>query len=1288
VLLLVLGVGFFGILPRFEKLNSLIAGLEDKLRSEMAQIGNLGQKGEKSWWEADDTEEGKTYLVLRLEDGTLVRAEVVEGEVTDEKLTADSVVRMEGGETVVLKSNIGEGDITEWHLASGSVEKAEIKNGVVTTKKLANGSVTNVKIARGTITGSRIKNYTVAGEDIASDGSVVKSIAGDGAVTATNNNDGSYSLVLKPTCSNNQILKWNETAGEWECAEDGGGGSSGGGIPLDANFGGDVSGTYGAIAVTDDSHTHTSATLPAATSYLGSTIETGEITNDTILEVDLSTSNAPAAGQVLTYNAGTGGFTWANDAGGISYTAGAGLDLTVAEFSTDLLSTGGLQVSGADNELGIKLDGATLALGAGGLKIADTYDDNFLTTSTGLQLTGGTLTGTLTLNDNDGASNDVNLNIGDANETGQIVFYDGSANTGTLSQDSIGADAVYTLTGATGYLLTSANYTSYLAHDSITGAGTVDTTAEVQAVAVGGDLSGTVGNIAVTDDSHNHTTTTISGLDISSDTNLIGGSHLTLNDDTMDVDDDFVLNTGDTITGTLIVNDNDGASNDVNITLGDANETGQIVFYDGSANTGTLSQDSIGADAVYTLTGATGYLLTSANYTSYLAHDSITGAGTVDTTAEVQAVAVGGDLSGTVGNAAVGDDSHAHTTTTISGLDISADTNLSGDTEIVLTDDALSIASSITRDSELSAYALLTGGTFSGTVTLNDNDGASNDVNLNIGDANETGQIVFYDGSANTGTLSQDSIGADAVYTLTGATGYLLTSANYTSYLAHDSITGAGTVDTTAEVQAVAVGGDLSGTVGNAAVGDDSHAHTTTTISGLDISADTNVSGDTEIVLTDDALSIASSITRDSELAAYLQLAGGTMTGNLTIQKADPTLVLDTLTATDTDFWLGVTEDAGGDDDDKFQIGDGTTPGTNPFLTIDTSGQVGIGTVSPGGMVEIDTGTSSGIALLIDQDDTDATALDFDINNVSGDILNMDWGGATTLTAALQAIDIDFTNVTADGTNAAYGLHVNDFSALTASAEYGVYVQGTNFDYSVVTEGDILLNNAGAELTIMDSDSSHYGTLEIGDLAANATYTFSGVSGTVVTTTTEAVFTGSARHSRRIQLNAEYAGAVVSTFYGSGTDASITGNMTSDAEPSADLLRTYYEWNSSEASLNYYTVAVRVTLPQDFDAWATSNAVQVDLDTETTDAANNVLGVYIYNGDDTPGSAVATSTGNKSSVADTWTTVTIDDSVIDDGAAPDWDAAGETAVIYLRLGSKSDNFARVGDIKLNYLSKW
>jgi len=217
----------------------------------------------------------------------------------------------------------------------------------------------------------------------------------------------------------------------------------------------------------------------------------------------------------------------------------------------------------------------------------------------------------------------------------------------------------------------------------------------------------------------------------------------------------------------------------------------------------------------------------------------------------------------------------------------------------------------------------------------------------------------------------------------------------------------------------------------------------------------------------------------------------------------------------------------------------------------------------------------------------------------------------------------------------------------------------TSIPETAITDGSLLARVAGTE-TIAGS------------------WTFS----------SEPVLSGSGRHTRQMRISPEYSGAVLTTFYGTGTDTSITGTMTSDSEPSADLLRTYYEWNSSQVALNYYTVAIRVALPSDFDAWATSNAVQMDIDTETTSAANNVVGVYIYNADDTPGTAVATSTGNVSAVADTWTTVTIDDSAIDDGGAPDWDAPGETAVIYLRMGSLSDNFARIGDIKLNYLSKW
>jgi|GEM_PF-2910676 len=181
------------------------------------------------------------------------------------------------------------------------------------------------------------------------------------------------------------------------------------------------------------------------------------------------------------------------------------------------------------------------------------------------------------------------------------------------------------------------------------------------------------------------------------------------------------------------------------------------------------------------------------------------------------------------------------------------------------------------------------------------------------------------------------------------------------------------------------------------------------------------------------------------------------------------------------------------------------------------------------------------------------------------------------------------------------------------------------------------------------------------------------------------VYTGDGRPTKTITLSPEYAGAVLTDYYGAGTDSNITGAMTSDTDTTQGTsIRNYYQWlRTTDSTQHFYTVAVRVTLPADFDAWTTSNAVVVNYITGSATNTVSDLDVRVYNENDS--TIVASSTDNAST---SWTTVAIDDSTLDDGTSSEWDSAGETAVIYLRMGSASSNYVRVGDIKLNYLAKF
>ncbi|MGE3361822.1 MAG: hypothetical protein AB7O92_34815, partial [Acidimicrobiia bacterium] len=69
--------------------------------------------------------------------------------------------------------------------------------------------------------------------------------------------------------------------------------------------------------------------------------------------------------------------------------------------------------------------------------------------------------------------------------------------------------------------------------------------------------------------------------------------------------------------------------------------------------------------------------------------------------------------------------------------------------------------------------------------------------------------------------------------------------------------------------------------------------------------------------------------------------------GTLNMQAlSDPSIVF-TPDGADSDFWMGVQDDNGNDNDDVFQIGGGSVTGTAPFVTVTATGRVGVGTTAP-----------------------------------------------------------------------------------------------------------------------------------------------------------------------------------------------------------------------------------------------------------------------------------------------------------------------------------------------------
>jgi len=179
--------------------------------------------------------------------------------------------------------------------------------------------------------------------------------------------------------------------------------------------------------------------------------------------------------------------------------------------------------------------------------------------------------------------------------------------------------------------------------------------------------------------------------------------------------------------------------------------------------------------------------------------------------------------------------------------------------------------------------------------------------------------------------------------------------------------------------------------------------------------------------------------------------------------------------------------------------------------------QVGIGVSNPEAKLEIEIdGTEAMTGLLIDQNDLDQiglqissypgateTMLDLKTSSRAGDIINLDWTGGETQTAALTGIDLDFSNLTSLAGSTTYGLHINDLAVQTTSTEYAIYQEGTNWDYGLYLADDMYSGGTSIFNNTIHFTSSQNQVLDINAAAAGvvgkALTVISGAAGTAST---------------------------------------------------------------------------------------------------------------------------------------------------------------------------------------------
>jgi hypothetical protein len=213
---------------------------------------------------------------------------------------------------------------------------------------------------------------------------------------------------------------------------------------------------------------------------------------------------------------------------------------------------------------------------------------------------------------------------------------------------------------------------------------------------------------------------------------------------------------------------------------------------------------------------------------------------------------------------------------------------------------------------------------------------------------------------------------------------------------------------------------------------------------------------------------------------------------------------------------------------------------------------------------------------------------------------------------------------------------------------------------TITASGAITMQGGGA--FILDTATSS--TIRLGDSTNNIT---------LAATTREPTLNGSARHTKRIALAAEYAGASMTA-----DGSSNIGTMTSD-NMTASAFRNFYKWTTTQGTAQDYDIWVRIPVPTDYAALPSGQTICVDTYSSATTANSIALTLY-----GTDNSSVTLTDGDLTpSATGTWQTQCT--SSITGGT---YAANGYITLDFKLTAPATSGDVRISDLYLDYLSKW